>query len=325
MASSDLSDDGCGGAAAERNAQPPERGGPVFVYGLTHEDLAVVPPGATQVSPLSPGAAKLEDAAFAGVDEVVMAAPAATLERSYVLALALRALKPGGALTAMAPKDKGGARLRKEITAFGCAVEETSRRHHRICHTVRPGTLSGVEAALAAGGPRVVDGLGWTQPGVFSWDRPDPGSELLSAALPPLRGCGADLGCGIGRLARAAMASPAVVRIDLVDLDRRAVEMARRNVPDVRAGFLWADVRAPLDAGGLDFVLMNPPFHEASVEDRGLGQAFIRRSHQMLRPGGAVWLVANRHLPYEALLKTLFTDVALRAQNAAFKVYEARR
>jgi 16S rRNA (guanine1207-N2)-methyltransferase len=37
-----------------------------------------------------------------------------------------------------------------------------------------------------------------------------------------------------------------------------------------------------------------------------------------------VWLVANRHLPYETTLATDFVSVALRAERDGFKVYEAR-
>ena len=40
---------------------------------------------------------------------MVMLAPPGTVERRYATALALRALAPGGALTILAPKDKGGS------------------------------------------------------------------------------------------------------------------------------------------------------------------------------------------------------------------------
>ena len=76
---------------------------------------------------------------------------------------------------------------------------------------------------------------------------------------------------------------------------------------------------------GLDFVVMNPPFHDGGAEDRSLGQGFIRRAHAMLRKGGAAWLVANRHLPYEVVLGEAFGAVSLRAENGGFKVYEARK
>ena len=94
---------------------------------------------------------------------------------------------------------------------------------------------------------------------------------------------------------------------------------------DARARFHWSDVRAAPDLSGLDFVVMNPPFHDGGAEDKALGQAFIRRGRDMLRKGGAMWLVANRHLPYEAVLNEQFSAVTPRADKAGFKVYEARR
>ncbi len=298
----------------------------ICVYGAPPLRLAETPAGAVQVSPQVPGAARLEDFAPGDLSGAVVAAPPGAVERRYVLALALRALKPGAPLTALAPKDKGGSRLRKELEGFGCEVSEDFRQHQRICQVDRPSEPSGLDAAVEAGGPQFAKGLGlWTQPGLFSWDRPDPGSLLLISALPPLTGRGADLGSGVGLLASAVLAQPGVSHLDLVDNDRRAVEAARRNVIDPKAQIHWADAQSAPDLSGLDFVVMNPPFHDGGAEDKALGQAFIRRSGQILRKGGVLWLVANRHLPYEGVLSTQFSKVALKAEAGGFKVYEARK
>lgn len=297
------------------------------VYGAPPSGLIGRPAGAIQVSPLSPGAGRLADLAEGVLAQVVVAAPPGTLERRRQLALALRALEVGGRLTALAPKDKGGARLRKELERFGCEVEETARRHQRLCTCVRPEALTGIEQAIADGAPRLVEALSlWSQPGVFSWDRIDPGTALLSQTLPPLAGVGADLGCGIGPLALSVLRAPAVERLILLDIDRRAVAAAARNIDDPRAELRWADAAAPgALPGELDFIVTNPPFHDGGLEDRELGQAFIRCAAAALRRGGALWLVANRHLPYEATLAALFTRVEVRAQAGGYKVFEARR
>src|SRR5690606_20172087 len=55
----------------------------------------------------------------------------------------------------------------------------------------------------------------------------------------------------------------------------------------------------------------------------GLGQRFIEVAAQALRPGGRLFLVANRHLPYEATLARAFTGVQVLAQGGGFKVVEA--
>ena len=296
------------------------------VYGAPPAELAAAPPGAVQVSPLAPGAQALEAFAPASLAGAVVAAPPGVLERRYVLARLLQSLAPGVPLTVLAPKDKGGARLRKELESFGASVVESARRRQRICQTVRPERPVGLEQAVAAGGLQYSEPLGlWTQPGVFSWDRPDAGTQQLLAALPTLAGRGADLGCGLGVLARAVLAGARVTQLDLVDLDRRAIAAARRNVEDPRAVFHWADARHAPDLSGLDFVVMNPPFHAHGVEDRELGQSFIRRAHRILRPGGTLWLVANRHLPYEAVLRELFRRVTTHGEGAGFKICEAQK
>ncbi|MFD0933831.1 methyltransferase, partial [Methylobacterium trifolii] len=77
------------------------------VYGLPPADLADIPEEAVQVSPLIPGSARLEDVPPGTLAGATLLAPPGTMERRYVLALALRGLEPGGTLLALAPKDRG--------------------------------------------------------------------------------------------------------------------------------------------------------------------------------------------------------------------------
>jgi 16S rRNA (guanine1207-N2)-methyltransferase len=297
------------------------------LYGKPSADVVDLPVDAIQFSPLIPGTSALELQAEASLASMIMLAPPGTLERRYAMALALRAVKPGGAVTVLAPKDRGGTRLRKELEAFGCAVEETARRHHRIVICARPAALTGIGEALAAGGARLIEETGlWSQPGVFSWDRLDPGSAMLLQHLPVLSGCGADFGCGLGVLSRATLSSEKVTNITLIDIDRRAVEAAQRNVTDPRARFVWADARDPNpDLTGLDFVVMNAPFHDAGIEDKALAQGFVRCVAEVLRKDGVCWLVANRHLPYETIMQPLFKRIDLKIETGGYKIYEAHK
>jgi 16S rRNA (guanine1207-N2)-methyltransferase len=297
------------------------------VYGAPPRALADAPAAAIQFSPLVPDAASLEAQAPETLASMTMLAPPGTLERRYALALALKALKPGSALTVLAPKDKGGSRIADELRAFGCAVDESSKRRHRICVSTRPSLFEGVAEALRDGEARRIEALGlWSQPGVFSWSRIDPGSALLARHLPALSGRGADLGCGVGYLSIVALASAKVSEISLIDIDRRAIEAARRNIVDPRARLFWADARSPAaDLNDLDFIVMNPPFHEAGAEDKNLGKEFILRASKILRKGGVLWLTANRHLPYEAVMKPLFRQIAQKIETAGFKIFEAHK
>jgi 16S rRNA (guanine1207-N2)-methyltransferase len=117
--------------------------------------------------------------------------------------------------------------------------------------------------------------------------------------------------------------SPGVTALRLIDIDRRAVAAAQQNIEDARASFDWADVRTIEAAGDLNFVVSNPPFHDGGSEDRRLGQAFIRKAAEMLKKGGVLWLVANRHLPYEAELDAAFKRVRMVADQGGYKIFEA--
>lgn len=258
---------------------------------------------------------------------MVMHAPASTIERRSVMALALLALVPGAPLTVVAANTKGGMRLADELTAFGCTIETGHKRKHQIVATTRPDRPIGLDDAIAAGAPRLLPELGlWSQPGLFNWDRIDPGSQLLIKHLPVLVGRGADLGCGIGVLARALRRDAQSPPVVLIDIDQRALTMAQRNMPGDGVTTLWADVRtAGTLPTGLDFVVTNPPFHDGGEEDKSLGQVFLQKAAAMLRPGGVLWLTANRHLPYEATLKPLFETVELIAEANGFKIYAATK
>jgi 16S rRNA (guanine1207-N2)-methyltransferase len=122
------------------------------------------------------------------------------------------------------------------------------------------------------------------------------------------------------------LSSVKVTYITLIDIDRRAVEAAQRNVTDRRAHFIWADARDPNpDLTGLDFVVMNAPFHDAGTEDKALAQGFVKRVAEVLRKDGVCWLVANRHLPYETIMQPLFKRISLKIETGGYKIYEAHK
>lgn len=174
--------------------------------------------------------------------------------------------------------------------------------------------------------PGLVAGRWHTLPGVFSAGQVDPGSALLAAALPvQMSGRVADLGAGWGFLSAELLARcPGVVQVHLVEAQGAALECARRNVTDPRAVFHWADVTSWDAQGGLDAVVMNPPFHSGRAAEPDLGRAFIARAAQLLKPGGRLFMVANRHLPYEASLREQFVDVAEFGGTSKFKLLGAK-
>ncbi len=75
----------------------------------------------------------------------------------------------------------------------------------------------------------------------------------------------------------------------------------------------------------VEAVVMNPPFHTGRAADPALGATFIKAAARMLTLSGTLHMVANRHLPYEAVLAQTFREVSEVAGNTRFKVIRAAR
>ncbi len=164
----------------------------------------------------------------------------------------------------------------------------------------------------------------WRAPGVFSGDGVDKASAFLADALPKdLKGRVVDLGAGWGYLTTALLDRPAVTQVDMVENDALALDAAQRNITDARAGPHWADALNWVPETPVDHVVTNPPFHVGRATDPKLGQGFIRAAAAMLKPRGQLWLVANRHLPYEETLKDAFRTLELHAETSSFKIFHA--
>lgn len=163
-----------------------------------------------------------------------------------------------------------------------------------------------------------------TAPGTFSADGIDPASALLAEALPRTLGSHViDLGAGWGYLSAQILTRPDVTRIDLVEADHTALDCARQNVTDPRAIFHWADATRWQPDLRADAVVMNPPFHTGRKAQPDLGRAFIRTAAACLKPKGTLYLVANRHLPYETQIDETFATQEELAGTGKFKVLRA--
>jgi 16S rRNA (guanine1207-N2)-methyltransferase len=173
--------------------------------------------------------------------------------------------------------------------------------------------------------PTLTDGGFWTAPGVFSADGVDAGSELLAQALPVKLGKNvADLGAGWGYLSAHALTRD-ISELHLVEAGYMALECAKRNVTDERAQHHWADATKWAPKGRIDTVIMNPPFHVSRAAEPSLGQAFVATAARILANSGQLWMVANRHLPYEESLNANFGKVTDVGGDARFKLFHAAR
>ena len=166
----------------------------------------------------------------------------------------------------------------------------------------------------------------FTTAGVFSDGAVDVGSALLAESLPEkLPAKMADLGAGWGYLAGPVLARKGVQSLDLIEAEALSLDCTRLNVTDPRVKFHWADVMQFQSKPGFDGVVMNPPFHTGRASEPHLGRAFIAAAARVLASHGKLWMVANRHLPYEQALRDSFRNVEEIAGNGAYKVFHATR
>jgi len=169
-----------------------------------------------------------------------------------------------------------------------------------------------------------------SQPGIFGWDKIDQGSKLLTETLPDneLTGTGADFGCGYGYLANHVLRHHKIEKIYCCDADYRAVQACKINLAssDRKSCYRWIDLtQVQEDLPKLDWVIMNPPFHEGKEMQSSIGMFFIKTASLALKKGGSLWMVANSHLPYEEILRHGFGVVTKVLEQEGFKVFHARK
>lgn len=255
--------------------------------------------------------------AEAGHAAALVCLPRAKEAARALIAQAAACVAPGGTVAVDGQKTDGIDAVLKDLRARVALSDALSKAHGKIA--VFP---AGEGLADWAAQPAQVDDF-QTLPGVFSADGPDRGSALLAAALTDLKGRIADLGAGWGYLSAAILRHPAVRELHLVEAESDALDCARINIPDPRARFHWADATTWKAPTALDMVVMNPPFHIGRDADPSLGVAFLTAAARLLHPQGVLWLVANRHLPYDRPLTTLFREVADIGGDSAFRLIRA--
>lgn len=272
----------------------------------------------------------------AGRHALVLVLPPRQREEARALfARALALCAPGGIVVACQSNNEGarsGEADLKQLAGLGGTI---AKNHCRVYWT-RPldgshdPDLAARWAALDAE-RSILGGRFISRPGVFAWDRIDPASSLLAENLPgDLAGRAADLGAGYGYLSRELLERcPKITALDLYEAEHRALALAERNLAapprPIPLRFLWRDVTAGIEPG-YDVIISNPPFHTPAREDRpDIGQRFIAVAAGALRPRGRLYVVANRHLPYEQILNDSFGAVRVLAERDGFKLIEAMR
>ncbi len=253
---------------------------------------------------------------------VIVCLPRSKAQGRALVAEAAALVESGGMILVDGQKTDGIESMLRELRGLGIASAVLSKAHGKLLWFA----ATPLPAAWQARGPQPVDGGFVTAEGVFSADGIDPASRLLGDSLPDKMGPRvADLGAGWGYLSARILERDTVKTVDLVEADHNALDCAAINVTDPRARLHWADATLWKPDAAVDAVVMNPPFHTGRASDPDLGRAFIAAAAAMLTAQGRLWMVANRHLPYEASLAQYFTDISELGGDNRFKILMAAR
>jgi len=166
-------------------------------------------------------------------------------------------------------------------------------------------------------------------PNVFAREKMDIGSRFLLENLSKLEPVGKviDLACGNGILGLSALSRGLCNELLLCDESAMAVASARTNAQSIFPGqeihFHHGDGLLHYEGSPAGLILCNPPFHLNHRIDETVGRRLLVQAASHLLEGGALCLVANRHLDYLPVLKRKFKRVEKLAQNGKFVIWKA--
>jgi 23S rRNA (guanine1835-N2)-methyltransferase len=258
---------------------------------------------------------------------VLMRVPKSLSYFEYQLAVLSEAMAAGGLLIC------GG--MDKHLSPQTAALMEkyfgtvTRHRGQRKARIFTAHKQPGESVSAAAPARYYCEALGASLgagPNVFSANSLDIGSRFLIEQLPRITPakCIADLACGNGVLGFCALNAGLGTELTLCDESAMAIAAARDNAAALDMthairfhhgdGFKGLELR-------FDRILCNPPFHLGHTVDDFAGRRLLSQCAQQLAPGGELYVVANRHLEYEPILRRYFPNVAILAQNRKFIIW----
>ncbi|MDR7435132.1 MAG: class I SAM-dependent methyltransferase [Armatimonadota bacterium] len=200
-------------------------------------------------------------------------------------------------------------------------MRRVAHGHYFTSHPVAPHHLVEIRTTLRGREFRFL-----TDRGVFSRGRVDRGTRLLIEAMEIDPGdIVLDLGCGYGPIGLVAATLAPRGWAYLVDVNERAVDLARRNA--ILNGLKNVEVRLgdgfePVQDLLFDVILTNPPIRTGKANlSRLFQEAFLH-----LRPGGRFYFVARTSQGAKTLasrVQEIFGNVEEVERGGGFRVYKA--
>jgi len=144
-----------------------------------------------------------------------------------------------------------------------------------------------------------------------------------------------DLGCGNGVLGLHILHKNKQAKVVFVDESHMAVASAKHNVstnlPEQfgQAEFLvnncLDDFFRKSAMTEIDTIICNPPFHQQNTITDHIAWQMFKDAKGVLKKGGQLYVVGNRHLDYPNKLKRLFSKVTMVATDRKFSILAATK
>jgi len=164
---------------------------------------------------------------------------------------------------------------------------------------------------------------------VFSRQSLDIGTRFFLSKLPQNEKYQqvVDLGCGNGVVGLIFAEKNPQASLNFVDESFMAVASAELSFKQLKskkaATFQTGDALTNFTENSMDLILCNPPFHQQTTIGSHIALRMFKQARQVLRTGGELWVIGNRHLGYQVSLKKYFSKVELVASDAKFIILKA--
>ena len=228
----------------------------------------------------------------------------------------------------MSRRLKGFSCPEVHIQDFGRVVHETmskdkSTEHYFVEHPKSRARFGLIRAYLRG---RPFEFL--TASGIFSNSRIDPGTRLLIECMVlPESGHLLDIGCGYGPVGITAAAFNPSLHVVLVDVNSRAVRVARQNVEkncinnaEVRRGSLYR----PVEELSFNCVLSNPPISAGLKTVK----AIICEAPKHMSDKGTFQMVVRSKVGgkrFRSFFEEAFGNVEIFARESGYRVLMSRK
>ncbi len=167
----------------------------------------------------------------------------------------------------------------------------------------------------------------YAQGGVFAGINLDIGTRELLSVLDQTPADAAriiDFGCGTAVLATAIARLRPKATVIASDQSAAAVASAQATIDANhladRVTVVRDDALASQPDASADLILFNPPFHSGAAVHSDTSMRLFEDAARVLKPGGELWVVANRHLGYQAHLERMVGPTREIARTPKFTV-----